>query len=250
MGTIVVMTGGGIKGAVAAARSAVGNELTLVHVDYGQPSAAAELKATRALAKTFSHCRMVPLILSHASQVQQGWVDPPGSSPPDRHTGDKDSLATSAAWLRGLMPVLMSLGVQWALRVGASAVVTGLTRLGDGTHLGLTPAEGAAYGRGEFVHSVNVMIASLLPQSSKLKVEAPLMDLGYPQMLSLAQRFGVPLELTWTCARSGPVACGRCEQCRARAGAFTEALLVDPLTNTPTASATSPTTQPYQAHLA
>lgn len=227
MPPIIILTGGGIKGAVAAARRASDNELVLVHVDYGQPSARAEVKALRDLAETFSSARVVALDLPHVRQLQQDSADSrssPGGGNPRR--GEASSLAAPS---RGLVPVLMSVGVQCAMRFGAATVATGLSRLCDATHFGMPPVEEAIDGRREFVYAFNLMIESLSAQRSKVRMEAPLMDVDYGQMVKLAQRFGVPLEKTWTCEQSRTQPCGRCNPCKARARAFIEAALVDPL---------------------
>ncbi len=223
------MTGGGIKGATAAARSAADNELLLVHMDYGQPCAQAETSALHDLAEALQSSRVVSLILPHVLELDQQMTD--GSR--SRSSGEADASgepqAPSALALRGIVPVLLSVGVQYALRVGASTVVTGLSRLCEATHLGLPGNEEPTHGRREFVYSFNLMIESVSPACSRVQIETPLMDLSLPQIIKLTERFGVPLEKTWTCARSTSQPCGRCEACGARAGAFLEAGLVDPL---------------------
>lgn len=237
MALILVMTGGGIKGATAAARSAPGNELLLVHVDYGQPSAQAEASALHGLAATLQSSRVVSLNLPHVQELDHGVTDGARSRGSGEVGTSGETQAPSALALRGIVPVLLSVGVQCALRVGASTVVTGLSRLCEATHLGLPGNEEPTHGRREFVHSFNVMIESVSQACSKVRVETPLVDLSFPQIIKLAQRFSVPLEKTRTCGRSAPQPCGRCEPCRSRAGAFLEAGLVDPLTSTAATSA-------------
>ncbi len=227
MPPIVVMTGGGIKGAVAAARCAEDNELLLVHVNYGQPSAPAELKAVNILTKTFPSSCVMALTLPHVMQLQEG----PGRSVEQRF-GINEGVGEggpSAPALRGLIPVLMSVGVQCAWRVGASTMVTGVSRLCEASHLGMSGVDAPGYGWHELVHSFNLMVECLSGRGPQLRVETPLMDLGLPQMIKLARRFRIPLERTWTCEQAGPRACGCCERCTARARAFIEAALVDPL---------------------
>ena len=73
------------------------------------------------------------------------------------------------------------------------------------------------------------MTETLSPLPSPIQVEAPLLDLTYTEIVQLALHFQTPLENTWTCARRGPRPCQTCDPCRARAAAFTEAALLDPL---------------------
>ena len=48
MARVVVLTGGGIKGAVAAARYASEHEVVLLHADYGQPANSTIITAAEA----------------------------------------------------------------------------------------------------------------------------------------------------------------------------------------------------------
>ena len=75
MGLIVVMTGGGIKGAVAAAGRADEQEIVFFHVSYGQRSANAELNAVQALCGSLPAARVVGVNMPHVLQLQDGLAD-------------------------------------------------------------------------------------------------------------------------------------------------------------------------------
>ncbi len=235
MPRMVVLTGGGIKGAVAAARSAEDHELILVHADYGQPSAAAEVKALDALAATFQSASLLTVELPHVAQIKR-WVTARRRSSPVAVESEEVPKVPPADATRGLMPALLSVGVQCAMRVGASTVALGLSRLCDAGHVGLPSMEGASDGRRELVYAFNLMLEAIVPRRAKVRVEAPLMDLTYAQMVKLGQRFEVPLERTWTCEQRGPRPCERCGPCMTRARAFVETAMVDPLSATSSAS--------------
>lgn len=220
MGSSVALIGGGLRGAVAAARYATGDELVLLHVNVGQRCWPAEAKAVGALARSFPSAQVVSLDLPHLSQLEYQIGE----------EGGEDSRAPSPATLTGSMPVLLSMGVQCAMRFGASRVVVGLSRLIGSSCVGLPLDEGQPRRLRELVHSFNLMVEALLGQRSSVRVEAPLMDTNYAEVVRLAFHFKLPLGELWTCEGSGPRACGRCERCMARARAFAEARLVDPLT--------------------
>jgi len=226
---VVAMTGGGIKGAVAAARYASDHELLLVHADYGQPAAAAEARALRDLAGTLASSRVLLLTLPHVLELDGRSAKTVRRTQTEEGRLEKENAAPSPAVLRGLMPVLMSTGIQCAMRVGASTVITGLSRSCDAVHLGVGDRHDAADRVCEFIHAFNLLCESLVHGSSKIRVEAPLMEMPLPQIIKLARHFDVPLEKTWTCDRAGPTPCGTCEPCKSRSRAFTEAALIDPL---------------------
>jgi 7-cyano-7-deazaguanine synthase len=108
-------------------------------------------------------------------------------------------------------------------------VITGLSHFCEAAHIGLPAAEGQDGRLFEFVHAFDIAIESLSPRRSRVRIDAPLIDLTCAQIIKLGRRFGVPFEKTWTCAQPGPRPCGSCEPCRSRERGFLEAALVDPL---------------------
>jgi 7-cyano-7-deazaguanine synthase len=83
----------------------------------------------------------------------------------------------------------------------------------------------------EFFASLQKTITASSPRlrGRGFKVLRPLKDKTKPQVVALAVGMGVPLELTWSCYRSGEEHCWRCDGCRRRVEAFQTAGVVDPL---------------------
>jgi len=236
MTPIVVMSGGGIKGATAAGRYAKDHDLILMHINYGQTAAAREISALESLAVTFPRARVMGIALPHLIQLRRSsteTVAQPGTRGAAGTTPKDASSTVSPAVLRGLMPMVLSAGVQGALSAGSQVVVVGLTRTGDATHLGLPGLASGADQRREFLHAYNIMLETALRPRPQVRLEAPLMELTYGEVMQLAFRFRVPLEKTWTCDGIGPQPCGQCDSCKARSRAFAEAALIDPATGPP-----------------
>ncbi len=232
MASVVVLCGGGIKSAVAAARSARESEVVLLHLNYGQTSASREILALEALVPILRGAKILRLGLPHITQLRSGAADPSGATPSAASRGVVGTpvvtSTTSPAVLRGLMPVMLTVGVQSALRVGAQRVVIGLTRADEGAHLGLPDAAGGVDVRREFLHACDIMIETWLRPKFNVHIESPWIDLDYAEVIKLGQRFQIPFDKTWTCERSGPHSCGQCDPCRTRSRAFAEAGLMDP----------------------
>ncbi len=229
MATIVVLTGGGIKGAVAAARYAAEHDLVLVHIDFGQRSAPPESKAIEALASSFRSARVVELELPHLIQLQQQLATGEGAGSGVGGEFGIDVPELSIGSLRGLVPALLATAVQCAHRVGAATVVTGLSRFCEASHVGLTGTTVYQEGLREFLHSFDIMVECVPSAGSRVAIEAPLVDLSHADIVRLAVRFEVAMKSTWTCDRATPRPCGKCDSCNARRAAFTEAGVVDPL---------------------
>lgn len=62
-----------------------------------------------------------------------------------------------------------------------------------------------------------------------LRVEAPLIKKSKKEIVKLAKKLNVPLELTWSCYKGGRNPCGVCDSCVLRAKGFREAGIRDPL---------------------
>jgi 7-cyano-7-deazaguanine synthase in queuosine biosynthesis len=124
---------------------------------------------------------------------------------------------------------MLSTGARSALRFGASTVVIGVSAFAPGEHIGLPGPQAGPDTRREVLHAFNIMLDALLRPRNRLRVEAPLMDLTYAEIIKLGARFAIPFERTWTCDQRGPMSCGRCASCKAREHAFAEAGLVDPI---------------------
>lgn len=74
-----------------------------------------------------------------------------------------------------------------------------------------------------------VLASSLRLRRRGLKIVRPLKDKSKAEVVALAAGMGVPLELTWSCHRSGEEHCWRCGGCRGRTEAFQAAGVDDPL---------------------
>ncbi|MDA4121324.1 MAG: 7-cyano-7-deazaguanine synthase [Thaumarchaeota archaeon] len=70
---------------------------------------------------------------------------------------------------------------------------------------------------------------SKILSARKTRILLPLAGKTKGQVVSLASRTGVPLELTWSCHREGGDHCWECAGCAMREEAFREARVRDPL---------------------
>lgn len=70
-------------------------------------------------------------------------------------------------------------------------------------------------------------------EDKKINIDTPLINKTKAQIIRLAKRLGVPLELTWSCYKGRKIPCGRCDSCLFRAKGFKEAGFIDPLLSKP-----------------
>ncbi|MFN3551261.1 MAG: 7-cyano-7-deazaguanine synthase QueC [Endomicrobiia bacterium] len=86
--------------------------------------------------------------------------------------------------------------------------------------------------REEFINklqeTIDVGIKSSI-KGEKIIIKAPLLKLSKEQIIKLALKLKVPLNLTWSCYKGDKKPCGVCDSCRIRAEGFKKADVEDPL---------------------
>lgn len=81
-----------------------------------------------------------------------------------------------------------------------------------------------------FLHLEKALLAgSQRLRRNRMKLWRPLGEMSKTEVVSLAERLGVPLELTWSCHLEGTEHCWRCQGCVARQKSFASAGIPDPL---------------------
>ena len=66
-------------------------------------------------------------------------------------------------------------------------------------------------------------------EGKRIEIVAPLQELSKADIVRLAARLAVPLELTHSCYNGGEKACGICDSCKLRLQGFAEAGVADPI---------------------
>jgi 7-cyano-7-deazaguanine synthase len=103
----------------------------------------------------------------------------------------------------------------------------------DAVYLGVNALDYSGYPdcRPAFVRSFADTAALALRRGVEgrpVAFRTPLIDLTKAQIVTLGCSLSVPLELSWSCYRGGPLPCGRCDACALRAKGFAEAGVDDP----------------------
>lgn len=225
MPSVVVLSSGGLKSAVAAAVSAAAEGVYLL-VDHGSPSAVRGWAALERLCRGATGWRCVRWTVGPAPSREAGRAGAGGSESAGlRPEADLGAVSGS----RGLIPAMLGLGAHLATKIGADRVITGVSQVADEGGLGAPFGSGRPDRRREFVHAWQCMIETALPRGTAVRVEAPLIDLRAAEIVRLGLRRKVAFQNTWSCEQGGESPCQKCESCRVRAGAFREAAAADPL---------------------
>jgi 7-cyano-7-deazaguanine synthase len=135
------------------------------------------------------------------------------------------SSSISAAYLPARNMVFYSVAVAYAETLGATEIVFG-SNADDAKEL--------PDARPTFIRLMNKLIkigTRAAVEGSSIEIVNPLLKFSKTDVLKLALRLDVPLQLTWSCYENAKIPCGKCRGCRMRSEAFVAAGILDPLSN-------------------
>lgn len=209
--TCVALLSGGPDALVASAMvRESGVDIAAMFVDYGQRTAARERRASAACAQWLGVIARLEDRIDLYRQVSRA---------PMLATGDGVShLDPASEYIPFRNTVLLAHAVVWAESIGANSVMLGSTasdRISPDNSPGFIAAAQE--------------IVSLGTSAADIKVRAPLVNVTKAGMVSIGDQLKVPFGLTWSCQNMVEAPCAACNNCTARAVAFTETGVVDPL---------------------
>ena len=132
------------------------------------------------------------------------------------------SAGMPATYIPGRNAVFYSIAGSLAEVVGADYIIGGHNR--DDSGVFRDTSEG-------FFRKLQAALwqGSVALSERRTRIVRPLRERTKAEVIGLAVRLRVPLELTWSCHGDGMEHCWDCDGCRARAKAFAEAGFEDPL---------------------
>ncbi len=204
----VALLSGGLDSTVATAWAARhgGVDLALT-ADYGQRCAVREREAAARIAAHLEVDHRVVEIPFLGEVGGSALTDRLAAIPcPTRDELDDPSKADDAArdvWVPNRNGLLINVAACWAESIGAERVVVGF----NGEEAGSFPDNS-----GDFVDAATAALA--YSTLNKVTVESPLGERTKTQLVKLGLEVGAPLELIWSCYRTGETHCWQCASCQ------------------------------------
>ncbi len=212
----VALVSGGMDSCVALAWAAARYRTAMLHVRYGQRTAAKERACFDRLVDHFrpeAHLAVDAAYLGRTGG--SSLTDPQAEVPEDDTPGEVPS-----TYVPFRNANFLAIATAWAETIGASRIVIGAVE---------QDAPGYPDCRPEFYEAAERLIELGTRPETHITIETPVIGLSKAEVVRLGSELGAPLELTWSCYRSVESPCGACASCRRRAEAFAEAGLADPL---------------------
>jgi len=217
--TAVILLSGGLDSCVTCAAAQNEFEPALLHLDYGQRTAAKERECFEAIADYYQVPPERRLLVRTDLLEQIG-----GSSLTDRGQPVEAADLSRPDIPRTYVPFrnshLLAAGVSWAEVLGARPVF-----------LGATEVDGSGYPdcRGEYFDAFQKVVAEGTRPESQIAIRTPLLGLAKGEIVRRGLELNAPLDRTWSCYLRTDLACGRCDSCAWRLKGFADAGATDPI---------------------
>ncbi|MDI6759553.1 MAG: 7-cyano-7-deazaguanine synthase QueC [Candidatus Brocadiaceae bacterium] len=223
----VVLLSGGMDSCVTTAIARQDHELALLHANYGQKTERRELKAFNDIAQYYlvpAGRRLVVDMhylgeMGGSSLTDPGLEIPAQANPPEADCGYEE-VDIPSTYVPFRNTHLLASAVSWAEVLGARKVFIGAVENDNPCYPDC---------REVYYKAINQLVRVGTRPDSQIVVEAPLLHLKKPQIVQKGMALGAPLRLSWSCYKNEDRACGTCQSCRLRLGAFKEAGYVDPV---------------------
>lgn len=213
----VVLASGGMDSCVTTAIAALDSELAMLHVSYGQRTAAREARAFSEIADHFGARRRLSASIGYLAEIG-------GSSLTDHRieVGRADLAATGipSSYVPFRNAHLLAIATSWAETIGARRI-----------YIGVVAEDSSGYPdcRPEFRDAFQRVIETGTRPETSIEIVTPIISLRKSQIVRRGVELGAPLHLTWSCYRDNDLACGDCDSCALRLRGFREAGFTDPI---------------------
>jgi 7-cyano-7-deazaguanine synthase len=214
----VCLVSGGMDSCVTASiASQESDELAFLHVSYGQRTAARELGAFAEIANHFEVKQRFVVSLEHLARIG-------GSSLTDEAIAVASASLSAPGIPTSYVPFrnahLLSVATSWAEVIGAGYI-----------YIGAVAEDSSGYPdcRLEFYEAFQRVISLGTRPETQIEIRTPVITMKKSEIVTLGQKLGAPLELSWSCYKESTQACGDCNSCALRLRAFRMAGVRDPI---------------------
>lgn len=216
----IVLVSGGMDSLVCAGIAVKeAQEVSFLHMNYGQKTSVRERKSFDLIADHYQIPESRRKIIDMTFLKQIG-----GSSLTDesitvkKYQGDSSLIPDSYVPFRN--SIILSLAVSWAEVVGALNLYIGANYEDSPGYPDCRPSYYEAFNR----------VIKEGTKAGNIEIKTPVILMKKKDIVLKGKELGVPFELSWSCYKSTDKACGTCDSCALRLRGFKEAGMQDPIT--------------------
>lgn len=219
----VILLSGGMDSLLTAKLASREHRLALFHLNYGQRTEAAELRAFRSIADWFGVAHTLVAHTNFYRMIGGNALTDDAVKVPEGALGADGIPVTYVPFRNGL---LLSMAAAWAESIGATKLFYGAVAI---------DSSGYPDCREEFVRAMELAVRAGTKPGGGLGIEAPLISLTKEDIVQLGVEHKLPFELTWSCYQRNDLHCGVCDSCLLRKKGFERSRRADPTQYAPPA---------------
>lgn len=213
----VVLVSGGMDSCLTAAYAFKKYEPAFLHINYGQRTEKRELKAFNDIADYYGVKYRMTADINHLKKIG-------GSSLTDLNIevskADLHSKSVPSSYVPFRNANMLAIAVSWAEVISAERIFIGAVE---------EDSSGYPDCRESFFRAFNKVIKNGIKNTSKLKIETPIIHFSKKDIVLKSFEMNAPLHLTWSCYKNSTFACGECDSCALRLRGFRLAGRKDPI---------------------
>ena len=212
----VVLLSGGMDSGVCAALAVRDYDAAAVHVSYGQRTQERERQSFLAICQRLKiHDRL--MVHNEAFRAIGGSALTDQSiAVPDAEDIGRDIPVTYVPFRNAHF---LAVAVSWAEVLGAEKVYIGAVEPDSSGYPDCRPAYYKAFNE----------VVKTGTKDGRIEILTPLIAMRKAEIVRLGLELGAPFDLTWSCYSREDEACGLCDSCALRLGAFEAAGVRDPI---------------------
>jgi len=213
---VVILSGGMDSATTAYIAKSKGYEIVALHFDYRQRTQKKEHKAFNAICDALGVVSRYVIDLPFFEHIGTSALIDESIDVPTG--GIKAGIPVTYVPFRN--GIFLSVAAAVAEKEDAKAL-----------YIGVVEEDSSGYPdcRENFVDAIKKAINFGTKDETRIEIETPLIHLKKEDIVESAIKYGVPLELTWSCYKNEDSACGVCDSCRLRLKGFKKAGLKDPI---------------------
>lgn len=213
----VVLVSGGMDSCLTAAYAFKKYEPAFLHINYGQRTEKRELKAFNDIADFYGVKYRMTADINNLKKIG-------GSSLTDLNIevskADLHSKSVPSSYVPFRNANMLAIAVSWAEVISAERIFIGAVE---------EDSSGYPDCRESFFRAFNKVIKNGIKNTSKLKIETPIIHFSKKDIVLKSFEMNAPLHLTWSCYKNSTFACGECDSCALRLRGFRLAGRKDPV---------------------
>jgi 7-cyano-7-deazaguanine synthase len=210
-----------VSTAIAREGHGAGN-IALLHAGYGQRTQRRERRAFEEIADFYGVSERLVVQLDHFRAIGGSALTDEKIAVPKNELGalGPHGSAIPVTYVPFRNAHFLSVAVSWAEAIGAGAI-----------YIGAVAEDSSGYPdcRPEYYKVFQDLIRVGTRPETQIEMVTPVITLKKSEIIRRGLQLGAPLDLTWSCYQDEEMACGACDSCLLRLGAFAEAGATDPI---------------------